>query len=350
MNAKSIFLFLVPLVFTQIPSKAAVDDSSASKLNSPVSAVRLEAIRQIALNYSSENFSLLVNAALDEDDDVRERAVQALGFSGSLQAVETLKEALKDRDEFVRWRAVQALWRLEALNTADEAAPLIEDPCWRVRVSVCELLGDVSIKHFQNNSGKQALKVIREVLRKAMKDNDERVKLAAASALARNKDNSALEPLLDLLQNGSMMGRAAAGVALGDLGDPVAIKPLVEAISDPRNREESDGSDFARWGPVKGLVKIAGRDMGSDIAIDAAAKERKGFERNRAITSLRHLKLMDIAGDTAGLLKSKDRQVKLTVIELKGTIDDRILESYVRQFLEDDDPSVRKAARDALAR
>ncbi|HUU28850.1 MAG TPA: HEAT repeat domain-containing protein [archaeon] len=353
MKMKRFFFPLLAVLFVHTSAWAGTYQELASQLDSPNPAVRLEALRQIALDYTPESLPLLVKASGDQDEDVRERAVQALGLSGSPRAIETATQALRDPDESVRWRAVQALDCLGARDAVEDLSGLGADNSWRVKVCVYKLLGTISSEISKESPGELPGKKVREQIRRVLlgglEDPDERVRLAAASTLAVNKDPAALEPLLDLLKNGSMLVRSAAGVSLGDLGDPAAIKPLLDAISDPSNREEADGSDFARWGPVKGLVKITGRDFGCDAAIDAAAREEEGFERRRALNSLNQLKKMDIAGNPAGLLKDKCREVKLKVFELSGTIDDKILEPYLRQGLEDSDVAVRQAAKAALA-
>jgi len=345
-------LFVCSLLSLSV-ARAANIEEVAVQLDSPNPAVRLEALRRITLDYTPGSFPLLVRAAADRDEDVRERAVQGLGLTGSARAVEPVKRALKDTDEFVRWRALQALVRLSAWDTVDDLAGLVADDSWRVKICVCGLLGTINSETSKKSPGKipanQQRERIKGLLLAGLEDQDERVRLAAASALAGNRDSAALEPLLDILKNGSMMARSEAGAALGDLGEPAAIKPLLDAISDPRNREEPDGSDFARWGPVRGLVKITGRDFGCDAAIYAAAKEQKGFERRRALNSLNQLKKMDTAGDPAGLLKDKNPQVKLKVIELSGTVDDKMLEPYLRQGLEDPDERVRQAAKASMS-
>ncbi|HUU28849.1 MAG TPA: HEAT repeat domain-containing protein [archaeon] len=265
-----------------MPAWAETSDELTSRLDSPNPAVRLEVVREIALGCTPESLPLLIRAAGDQDEDVRERAVQGLGLSGSPRAIETVTQALKDPDEFVRWRAVQALERLGANDVIEDLAILAADKSWRVKVSVYRFLGTID-SVISNESpvglpGKQKREQIRQVLLGGLEEPDERVRLAAASALAVNKDPAALEPLLDLLKNGSMLARGAAGEALGDLGDPAAIDALIEAVADPRNTEEQDGRDWARWGAVKGLVKLTGLNFRADAQkwLDwrAAGKQR----------------------------------------------------------------------------
>jgi len=249
-------------------SRAAKIDQTASGLDSPNPAVRLEAVREIALDFLPGSLPLLKRAAGDEDRDVRERAVQALGLAHDPQVVEIIEKALGDPDEFVRWRAVQALERLGVQPEAATLASLIDDQSWRVKVAVCELLGTVGAGPVKNGRtdlpSSASGESIRKLLFRGLADRDERVRLAAASALARKKDVAVLGSLLELLKNGSMLARGAAGEALGELGDPSAIDPLIEAVADPRNTEEQDGRDWARWGAVMGLVTLSGQNFGAD--------------------------------------------------------------------------------------
>ncbi len=65
----------------------------ARDFDSPNPAQRLEAVRKIAIDYTVEGQSYLLKAATDEDEFVRERAIQGLGAWGGAQAVATIKAA-----------------------------------------------------------------------------------------------------------------------------------------------------------------------------------------------------------------------------------------------------------------
>ena len=110
--------------------------------------------------------------------------------------------------------------------------------------------------------GNQVIEPLRGYLILGLEDPDERVRLASAWALARNRDGAAYEPLTTLLKDGSLFVRNEAALALGDLGEMRAVIPLVEAVADPRNTESEQGRDWARWGAVKALVKLTGQDFG----------------------------------------------------------------------------------------
>ena len=235
-------------------------------LQSSNPAERFQAVRQIAIDYTEQGISFLLQAAEDKDELVRERAIQGLAAAGGMQAVAAAGRALGDPDPFVRWRAVQALSRLGVMDVVEQLGALVGDQSWRVKVTALELLGTIAGERMKRTSAeissKQVIEPIRSYLLRALQDPDERVRLAAAWALARNRDGAAYEPLITLLKDGSLFIRDEAALALGDLGEMRAAILLVEAMTDPRNTESEEGRDWARWGAVKALVKLTGEDFG----------------------------------------------------------------------------------------
>jgi HEAT repeat protein len=67
--------------------------------------------------------------------------------------------------------------------------------------------------------------------------------------------------LTGLLKDGSLFTRDGAALALGVLGDKRAIGPLIEAVADPRNEICDEGRDWARWGAVKALTALTGKNF-----------------------------------------------------------------------------------------
>jgi HEAT repeat protein len=258
-----IALSLPTALWAQVPSDLV------GRLDSPEPAVRLDALRKIAVDYHSEALPFLIRAVTDKDALVRERAVQGLGLSGSPQAVALARNALVDPDESVRWRAVQALGRLGARDTVNDLVPLVDDQNWHVRVTTLELLGTISqeqlIAKSNGRPGEIGAAGVKPLLMHGLEDRDERVKLAAAAGLAKGRNSVAYGPLLELLETGSLFIRDGAALALGDLGDPKAIKPMIDALAKPRNHRSEEGLDWACWGIVKALLALTGQDFGLDV-------------------------------------------------------------------------------------
>ena|GEM_PF-6449188 len=248
---------------------AAPLEKLGRQLQSPNPAERLDAVRQIAINYTEQGLPFLLQAAEDRDEFVRERAIQGLDAAGGIQAVTAARKALEDPDPFVRWRAVQALSRLGVRDVVEQLGALLADESWRVKVTALELLGTIAGERMKRSSAEissnQVIEPVRSYLIGGLEDPDERVSLAAAWALARNRDGAAYEPLITLLKDGSLFVRNEAALALGDLGDPWAAIPLVEAVADPLNAVSEEGRDWANWGAVKALVKLTGQDFGLKV-------------------------------------------------------------------------------------
>ncbi len=261
-------LLFILLLLPRICAAATLEELGR-RLQSPNPAERLHAIRQIAINYTEQGLPFLLQAAEDGDEFVRERAIQGLAAAGGIQAVAAAKKALEDPDPFVRWRAVQALSRLGVRDVVEQLGALLADESWRVKVTALELLGAIAGERMKRGSAEisenRVIEPVRSYLIGGLEDPDERVRLAASWALARNRDGAAYEPLITLLKDGSLFVRNEAALALGDLGDPRAAIPLVEAAAAPRNAASEEGRDWARWGAVKALVKLTGQDFGLKV-------------------------------------------------------------------------------------
>lgn len=240
-------------------------DSLEARLNSPDPAVRLDAVRGIAVEYPSDGLDALISAAADGDEYVRERAVQALGRSGSQRAVQVVLAVFDDPADFVRWRAVQAATRLGVRDVHQQLAALAGDRFWRVRLVTYQLLGEIGRELIVSGSPELASSPagerVRNVLLTGLNDPDERARVAAARALAVSRDHAAYGPLVELLEQGSLFTREQAAVGLGELGDKQAVEPLIQALEDPRNAAEREGRDWARWGAAVALEQLTGQDF-----------------------------------------------------------------------------------------
>jgi HEAT repeat protein len=264
---RTIIVTLLAAALGSAGLRAEIPSALSAALDSPQTAVRLQTVRSLAVDYPKESLPQMLRAVTDTDPLVRERAVQALGVSGGPENIATLQGALDDPVWYVRWRSLQALKQLGARDIWEWSGALAEDESWQVRVSLYELAGDILAGTLRKaTSEKQPESPARVLLVRGLSDKDERVRLAAAGALARNHDTAALEPLLGLLKGGSLFTRDGAALALGVLGDVSAVPALIEALTDPRNEASDEGHDWARWGAAKALTVLSGMDFGLDEA------------------------------------------------------------------------------------
>jgi HEAT repeat protein len=118
--------------------------------------------------------------------------------------------------------------------------------------------------------------------------DDHNIRLAAATALGRIGDPRAVDPLISALEDQPRV-REVAAMALGEIGDPRAVESLIRAledadwelrsmiakslgkIGDPRTAKPlvnllRDKSENVRWYASQALEAITGESFGEDIA------------------------------------------------------------------------------------
>ena len=99
----------------------------------------------------------------------------------------------------------------------------------------------------------------------------------AAHWLGRFGGNDALEPLLDALTHRSATVRAAALLALADLGDPRAVPLIAERLA-------GDASSLAREAAAQALGRLGGAK--AEVSLQAALTDPKNKVRKAAAASL----------------------------------------------------------------
>jgi HEAT repeat protein len=279
---KKIFLTALAVSCTLYTPSFAGDslDGLRQRLSAPDPAVRLDAVRRLSVDYHGQVLDALIAATDDSDEYVRERAVQALGTTGNQQALTAVRNSLDDPADFVRWRGVQACQRLGLRQVSGQFANLINDPFWRVRLVTFQLLGEIGKELMVSGSSELASspigKKIRDLLISGLSDPDERSRVAAARALAANRDKAAFGPLVTLMDEASLFTREQAALGLGELGDRSALEPLIAALEDPKNTACSEGRDWACWGAAVALQKLTGQDYKTN-----AAKWRQWLAANK---------------------------------------------------------------------
>jgi len=196
-------------------------DEWKAKLRSSVNVKRLR---------DEKDVRGLIEALTHRDPAVQYEAAEALGVLREPSAVTPLMAALTgDRYSGVRWKAAEAL----ALIGSPAVEPLIgalgnpdEDVRWKAAIALGEI-GDP-----------RAIPPLIALL----EDHDRFVQSRAAYALGQF-GSSALSPLLTALQAGSPAARRGAAIALGKIGAPEVVDPLLFALSDPDDAVRSSVLD-----------------------------------------------------------------------------------------------------------
>jgi HEAT repeat protein len=291
----------------------------------------------------------LIQALKDGNSDVRMRAIGALGMIGDVRAVEPLIQALKDEYWNVNKEAEKTLGTIgePAIESLIQA---LKDESWAVRKRAAGALGRI-----QNE------RVVAPLIQ-AMKDESWAVRKRATEALEKRgwkpEDDServhyliakqkwdelvilgvsALEPLIQALQDENSKVRKSTAEALGKIGDVRAVAPLIQALDDERWE--------VRWGASGALGEIGDKSAlaplihalkDEDIKVRKSVAEALGNMGEPAVEPL------------IQTLEDKDSEVRKKAVKALGKLGDARAVGPLLQALHDSKSEVRKKAAKAL--
>lgn len=215
--------------------------------------LRAQALSRLAELGREDDFHLFLKAAHDPSAVVRRAAAGALGGSGDSKAVDTLGELLSDADDEVQALAAQGLARF---NTEKARAYLLsaygrQDASARAAIAhalgqagvaeavryEAKLLWDRNVKSLESGGPAERVGAAEELGRSGRSEavdrilpllGDDSILLAAGAArgLGAARDRRAVASLIGVLKENYPILREAAAEALGNLGDPSAVSSL----------------------------------------------------------------------------------------------------------------------------
>lgn len=232
----------------------------------------------------------LTIALFDPADTVRDEAVKALKAWGESKLLEAVLEGkeIKDKIEHLvhmydpravdiavkllennncdlREAAAQSLSQLKDMRTAEPFAKVLGDKSDVVRDMAAKALVELG-----------AFDQLCRVLERPVHNGwDLEARRLATNALGRLGDPRAVNPLLKALEDYSIIIKAEAADALGNLGDLRAVEPLMEALEDSER--------IVRRAAAKALG-VLNDERAIDKLIEAYSKE--SCEREEIICSL----------------------------------------------------------------
>lgn len=158
----------------------------------------------------------------DPDLSVQEAAASILSVIADERVLEPLCSALLSQDWVVRMHAARAVGRIGNPTSVETLGLLLQDKVPAVRDEAITAL--VSI-------GELAVAPLVE----ALAHQDWRIRLRATEALCVMKSQTAVKPLVGLLQRDPDIAvRQEAARALGNIGDSAAVDALLVAFNEPR--------------------------------------------------------------------------------------------------------------------
>ncbi len=171
-----------------------------------------------------------------------------------------------------------------------------------------------------------------------LKDENARVRGAAAQSLGRLGDLRAVQPLIAVLADSDAEVRSAAVDALRDLEDPRAIAPITALLKDPvtdvRREALSALSHWEQGVPTPPVVALLD-DPDAEV-------------RHEAVDLLDHLRARSASAAIARLIRDPSPDVRGAVLQALGNLGEQSSAQAVTEALNDANADVRQAALGAL--
>jgi HEAT repeat protein/beta-lactamase regulating signal transducer with metallopeptidase domain len=188
------------------------------------------------------------------------------------------------------------------------------------------------------DSGQPADSAVVSALIARLKDEDARVRRAAARSLGQLEDRRAVTPLIETLKDPDDEVRAAAADALAEFEDPRAIEPLTLLLADPSTDVKHNALDglsrFEHGVPVAPVVRALG-DSNAEV-------------RGDAVHLLEHLGDRSAASAIARLIHDGSSDVRSAAVSALGRLGDAGSGAALQSALGDPSAEVRQNALEAL--
>ncbi|MDH5427339.1 MAG: HEAT repeat domain-containing protein [Nitrospirota bacterium] len=162
----------------------------------------------------------------DRDGAVKSAAAEALGKIGDPQAIPTLIKLFKDTSKIVRETAGTALMYIGA-PSVEALLETLKDPHFVVRCHGVRALGGMTTDYQMGKVWVREPRVV-EALITMIKDPDRAVREDATIALGNIGDPLAIDALMEAMKDGTVKRHAIA--SLGMIGDPRAFQPVLDAL------------------------------------------------------------------------------------------------------------------------
>ena len=240
---------------TDIPGEDSTNALRAA-LNDGVTSVRYEAVAVLAKRGSAPDTDALIEASRHPDRTIRTRAAAALGGRAESGVVPALLSALADHDALVRAAAVKALRPPAEPEVIAALCTACRDPEEDVRVAAVDALASRQEKEVasalmtasSDPSARVRAAAVRainrsrwsepieptvvETLRRACRDGNESVRIAAVKALASRQGTEATDVLIAALSDPEETVRVVAAGAIGEIDSPDVTRELLRSLND----------------------------------------------------------------------------------------------------------------------
>jgi HEAT repeat protein len=321
--------------------------------------VRRAVVENLSNLQDGRVFAALTSAINDESPKIRIAAIQSLGHMENPAALPQLLRALRDPDTWVRYYAARALADIRSPESIDALAIVLhEDKAMQVRIAAVDALGSIGgrravamlapfVDFEDRDLSRAALLALGVVghpdalhpILSALRSPERLRRLDAVQAVAARRDSEAAESLQWAAASDSDAAVVDRAIEeLARMATPESIAALLRLSSDRRLREKVI-EQISRLGPSH-LRWIAQGLHSPQLETRRSAVE--------ALGRMKHPEASEILGKA---LDDDRPEVRLEAVRSLKRLGSLALERRLLQVaLSDPDPGVREAAEQALQR
>jgi HEAT repeat protein len=289
--------------------------------------VRRAAVENLAHLQDDRAFDALSRAAHDESSKIRSAAVRSLGYVENVNVLPELLRALMDEDAWVRYYAARSLGQLRLPGAIDALSTAVrQDRANQVRIAAADALGSIG--------GPRVVSVLAPLAEAGDRD----LARAVLHALGTVGHPDALHPILALLRAADPSRRLDAISALAARRDRDAVEAL-------RSTAANDTEPQIVTAAISQLAAMATTTAIAAL-LDLTATRTL---RDQAIGALCGMDTSHIDRIATGL-ESSETEVRRATVEVLSRMKHPSASEFLGKALEDEDPQIRLAAILALKR
>jgi HEAT repeat protein len=255
---------------------------------------------QFLESYGTEQADEAIAALLAHPDErVRATAASALGRRARAKYIPQLTALLRDPNPRVRANSIEALAAGSDGAVVEQIRPLLQDPFKRVHVNA--LLALAAVEGVPPAG--QWLPLMRELAQ-----GDPEARSTAIFALSRLPSDESVDMLAQFLKDPVLRFRAEAAKALGRIGSPRIIPPLIDALG---------GGANLRHAARRSLASIVGKSGGAGVQelVQTALSSPRPEIRSELADVLGRLQDPQVTPTLLTLLKDPEWRVQWKVLK-----------------------------------
>jgi HEAT repeat protein len=306
-------------------------------LDDPSTKVRRLSLNQLHNFKTERSVSRLVEALSDKDVQMRAKAAGLLGLLKSKQAVNPLLDSLNDSQVDVKRSAIFALGYIQDKSAIDPLIKRLSDPDDKIRKAALHALSMFDGLTMSN------------INLKMLKDDSLEVRCAAIRNIKKKPDDRAVDTLIRLLEDADTSIEAAD--ALGVIGDPRAVDPLIDVLNGRYSKNLAARTDKAfKLSAAKALGKLKLEIAVRPLINIINNSDRKLYLRIAAVQALGDIGNKKATESLIKILTDNhsDMWLRATSASALGNIGDKKAVGSLTKATNEVKAPIRNAAEDAL--